>query len=83
MIIIFLVIQNCCEKKVENFEEHFKVDYFTGNGVDEISGEFSAEKGKKLKYSLKERKLKGLGMWNNEVFRLAEINRSYNPPCIK
>ena len=50
MIIIFLIIQNCCEKKDQEF---FKVDYFTGNGVDEASGEFSAEKGKRVKLSSK------------------------------
>ena len=53
MIFIFLVLQNFCEEEVENFDEFFKVDYFTGNGVDVHSGEFSQEKGLFKKYCIK------------------------------
>ena len=45
VIFILLVLQHFCEKEVENFDDFFKVDYFTGNGVDVHSGEFSQEKG--------------------------------------
>ena len=77
VIIIFLIIQNCCEKKSKNFEEFFKVDYFTGNGIDEVSGHYSEEKGSKIGFCHK--KILGLGLWNNEIFRLAETHLSCKP----